>query len=36
MYEDRFAEKRSFRLAPAACGGAPDFRPAVEAIPDEL
>jgi hypothetical protein len=33
MYEDRFAEKRGFRLAHAACGGASDFRPALEAIP---
>ena len=28
VYEDRFAEKRGFRLAHAAFGGAPDSRPA--------
>jgi hypothetical protein len=31
MYEG-FAEKRGFRLAHAACGGAPDVRPALEVI----
>ena len=28
LCEDRFAEKRGFRLAHAAFGGEPDFRPA--------
>jgi hypothetical protein len=32
MYKDRFAKKRGFRLAHAARGGAPDFRPALEVI----
>jgi hypothetical protein len=32
VHEDRFAEKRDFRLAHATCGGAPDFRPALEVI----
>jgi len=34
--EDRFAEKRGFRLAHAASGGAPDTCLALEVIPYEL